>query len=291
MRITPTATTIAGPVNFSSTSPPTSSQVIPASNDSSNKMPTTAWVQTAISGSSGPDLTKNSLTISPTSTAVIPTTGVYNQYNIGGRFAFNSSTTSAFLTVCAQPLNINIVNQSGQAYQDPTTGAIIYNPMVGPIIVRVSCMAWNGNTSGQAVFDLVINQQACFGVNNNSANQWNNWGRYQDNTTTTTNNLNYTVTNNWITQGSTVATGFNVTGLTQMATFGRQVWAYDQSISIPSLYAGMNKVNPSYAQIKLWFGGWSSGGNYWYVAAEILSDVGAKAGTSPTGYQSGVFLS
>lgn len=35
--------------NFTSTTPPTSSQLIPASNDSSTKIPTTAWVQSAIS--------------------------------------------------------------------------------------------------------------------------------------------------------------------------------------------------------------------------------------------------
>jgi hypothetical protein len=261
---------------------------MPASTDSSTTVPSTAWVQSAIAAGGG-NMTKNQVTITPTSNSVINTTGIYNSYNIGGRFSFNSSSTSTFLNVCSQPLNINIVNQSSNAYQDTSTGAIIYNPMVGPITIRVSCMAWNGNTSGQAVFDLIVNQQACFGVNNNASNMYNNWGRYQDSTTTTQNNLNYTLTNNWITQGSTVATGFNVTGLTSMATYGRQVWAYGQSISLPTLYAGMNKVTPSHAQIKLWFGGWASSGNYWYVSAEIINDSGAKAGSA--GLQSGVYLS
>jgi hypothetical protein len=39
-------------VNFNDTTAPTSNQVIPASNDSSTKIPTTAWVQSAISGGS-----------------------------------------------------------------------------------------------------------------------------------------------------------------------------------------------------------------------------------------------
>ena len=43
---------IEGPASFTSTTPPISSQTIPASNDSSNKIPTTAWVQSAISSSS-----------------------------------------------------------------------------------------------------------------------------------------------------------------------------------------------------------------------------------------------
>ena len=44
-------------VNFTSVNPPTSSQVIPASNDSSTKIPTTAWVQSAITGASSNTLT------------------------------------------------------------------------------------------------------------------------------------------------------------------------------------------------------------------------------------------
>ena len=47
-----TNSTINGPAIFSSTTPPTSAQTIPASNDSSTIIPTTAWVQSAISGGS-----------------------------------------------------------------------------------------------------------------------------------------------------------------------------------------------------------------------------------------------
>ena len=54
------------PLNFSSanmtittTNPPTSSATQPASNDSSTKMPTTAWVQTAVSGGSSSLLASN----------------------------------------------------------------------------------------------------------------------------------------------------------------------------------------------------------------------------------------
>ncbi len=50
VRITPAGNMeLAGACNFSSTTAPTSAQTIPASNDSSNKIPTTAWVQSAIS--------------------------------------------------------------------------------------------------------------------------------------------------------------------------------------------------------------------------------------------------
>lgn len=43
-----TNSTIKGPAVFSSTTAPTSAQTIPASNDNSNKIPTTEWVQAAI---------------------------------------------------------------------------------------------------------------------------------------------------------------------------------------------------------------------------------------------------
>ena len=43
-----TSSTIKGPAVFSSTTAPTSAQTILASNDNSNNIPTTAWVQTAI---------------------------------------------------------------------------------------------------------------------------------------------------------------------------------------------------------------------------------------------------
>ena len=49
--ITNALTQIINPASFNSTTPPVSSQTIPASNDSSNKIPTTAWVQNAISAS------------------------------------------------------------------------------------------------------------------------------------------------------------------------------------------------------------------------------------------------
>lgn len=50
LNTTNTLLSINIPTSFTSTSPPISSQIIPASNDSSNKIPTTSWVQTVISG-------------------------------------------------------------------------------------------------------------------------------------------------------------------------------------------------------------------------------------------------
>ncbi len=48
LEVSSALTTISNPISLTSTTPPVSSQVIPAANDSSTKMPTTAWVQSAI---------------------------------------------------------------------------------------------------------------------------------------------------------------------------------------------------------------------------------------------------
>lgn len=81
--------TIGGITNFTSTNPPTSSQTIPASNDSSTKIPTTAWVQSAISASTPTfpaNASFNSASIVPTSATTGNTAGFYNVYNLGSLY-------------------------------------------------------------------------------------------------------------------------------------------------------------------------------------------------------------
>jgi hypothetical protein len=50
------ALTATGTASFTNAAPPTSTATQPASNDSSTKIPTTAWVQTAVAGGSTPNL-------------------------------------------------------------------------------------------------------------------------------------------------------------------------------------------------------------------------------------------
>jgi len=84
-----TASTINGPASFSSTTPPTSAQTIPASNDSSTKIPTTAWVQSAI-GSSAPLFFRANLNQQPTVTG----TGTVNiTFTGGSAVSINDSFT------------------------------------------------------------------------------------------------------------------------------------------------------------------------------------------------------
>lgn len=85
--------TASSGVNFTSTNPPTSTATQPASTDSSTKMPTTAWVQSAITSSSGTNLTPNSITMTPTT--LPPTTddaSIKNYYNNGALYALNIRT-------------------------------------------------------------------------------------------------------------------------------------------------------------------------------------------------------
>jgi hypothetical protein len=71
---------VVGSATFNNAALPTSSGVIPASNDSSTKMPTTAWVQTAISGATNLLISNNTWTGTndfanaslPTSSGAIP---------------------------------------------------------------------------------------------------------------------------------------------------------------------------------------------------------------------------
>jgi len=115
-------------VNFASTAPPTSSQTIPASNDSSTKVPTTAWVQSAITAGSSNTLTDvliagnnagsqpinmNNQNISAVNTISFATTsqntaytgapaGIYSSANItidaNGKISAISSSTSTTIT-------------------------------------------------------------------------------------------------------------------------------------------------------------------------------------------------
>lgn len=77
-------------MTIQTTNPPTQTAVQPASSDSSNKIPTTAWVQSAIASGSGGgnDLTKNSLTITP-NPSLSSLTGISNYYGIGAKYSQN----------------------------------------------------------------------------------------------------------------------------------------------------------------------------------------------------------
>jgi hypothetical protein len=72
-------------VNFTSTTPPTSSQTIPASTDNSTKIPTTSWVQSVIS------------------TIPIPTNLLTSNNSWTGTNAFTNTTTGSLTSSATQP--------------------------------------------------------------------------------------------------------------------------------------------------------------------------------------------
>ena len=66
---------------------PISTAAIPAANDSSTTIPTTAWVQSAIAGGGATDLVPNSITITPTSNPPDITSNILNFYNTGALYS------------------------------------------------------------------------------------------------------------------------------------------------------------------------------------------------------------
>ena len=121
-------------VNFTSVNPPTSSQVIPASNDSSTKIPTTAWVQSAITGGSSNTLTDvliagnsaglqpinmNNQNISAVNTLSFATTSQTSAYTGGAAGTY----TDTNMTIDANG-KISAIS-SGAAASSVLTGSII----------------------------------------------------------------------------------------------------------------------------------------------------------------------
>lgn len=113
---------VAGFAQFTSTTAPTSSQTLPLASDNSTKIPTTAWVQTAIAASGNPtNLTPNRITLTPTTTTG-SNCGIINQYNTGGMVSFSGNSaayypylgnTSNLGRICAQsPVTFGFRNRS-----------------------------------------------------------------------------------------------------------------------------------------------------------------------------------
>jgi hypothetical protein len=81
------------------------------STDSSTKIPTTAWVQTAVGGSANPNQTPNSITMTPTTNP--PTTDsckITNYYNNGASYALNIRTAYYLNGSAAGTRRQNFVN-------------------------------------------------------------------------------------------------------------------------------------------------------------------------------------
>ena len=138
-----TNSTINGPAVFSSTTPPTSAQTIPASNDSSNKIPTTAWVQTAIGATTSLKYLRGSVQTIGTSATLTPLNFLFTGANwaIAEFFTLKIYFRQEWNEISTTALPIYYNSYTGlidvYPYRCPTTGATT-NLLSGSI---------NGNTT------------------------------------------------------------------------------------------------------------------------------------------------
>ena len=222
-----TNNTFTGTNAFNNIAPITSTATQPASNDSSTKIPTTAWVQSAITAiPSLANLTPNSVTITRTNVASSSTAGITNNYNNGGyidqgitsanNVAYNANFTPNI------PLKIIFANNSGNPSFSPYSA--------GAVIVNINCFFSNASKTsyGQTECKLTL-----FG-NLLSDDFGTGYGD-------TTYNLNNQINGNG---------AFNYSSPTYAPT-GRQYWTYDQVFSgalsaTPAYLQGINNLDGTY---------------------------------------------
>lgn len=295
-----TLLTVNKTTNITTPVPILSTATIPASNDSSTRVPTTAWVQGAITaGAGGPNLTKNSYTVSPTSTALMPTSGITNFYNTGGRFSFTSTDSYNFGGSVGWGLNealrINIQIANGtEPYNSVAPHYPTFSPLIRPIKVKLNCFVYN--TSGATAYTrctLMLLPSCMFGTGAN-----NYWGRYGNNTGNTLYALDNRINGN---------TAFNNTDATYCPYpanltptsgvnpdwTGRQYYSYDYSSSSNTTILGMTYIAGGKCQIIVWFGGIGSGSGtstntITYCVDATIEDAGGATGSPNT---CAVFLS
>lgn len=233
-------------VDFTSSTPPTSSQTIPASNDSSNKIPTTAWVQSAISASPLPtNPTFNSVSISANpNPGAISTSGIANQANQGGfygQFPYESAsnlqqifeTYNGIYQTTDRQINIEFINQD-----TATRPSLAFAGSTQPCVVfdlDIFFYNYTGNAYGQTSCKLVIFKSALL----------NDWGQIGSSTQYGY-NINNAINSN---------TSFTISDTTY-APNGRQYWTYDQKFSgqsgsTPSAYLTGKLINSNTYQIQI----------------------------------------
>lgn len=190
---------------FNNVAPITSSATQPASNDSSTKIPTTAWVQTAIGAGGGSNITPNSIIMTRTNIGTSSTCGITNNYNTGGYFARSITQNSSYggtNYTAGIPLKIIIANNSGSS---------IFNvDWDGALVIKLNCWSYTTSlTNNYAQTECKITLYGPCVLSN--------WGTNGG----TLYNINNSINGN---------TDFTYTDPTY-APYGRQYWTYDQAFS------------------------------------------------------------
>jgi len=141
-----TTSTITGPASFTSLTPPISSQTIPASTDSSNKIPTTAWVQSAI-GSGGGGSIPLFLRGYKIASGVVssPMASVFVNFN-GSAVTVNDNFTLRFSI--RYDYNTDIVGQS--LYYNSYYGNLVVFP--NRVITNNSVILLSGSINGNTTY-------------------------------------------------------------------------------------------------------------------------------------------
>lgn len=235
-------------VSLTSLTSPTSNATQPASNDSSNKIPTTAWVQTAISTGSS-NLTPNSIQITPTTPNLSAyTSGIINLYNMGAFYALSGSTTILYTNTTSpdqytpnRPIQIRFTTADGSNNFNLTQ----------PLTFTLDCFFYNsGNSSyGETSCQLMIFPVALT----------TNWGSFGD--------TNYNINN-------------NINGNTGFFSSGRQYWTSNQQLSgfsgSQGWLQGVNNATGVYT-IYIYFTMWSgSTWSYWIRSQATNGATGAS---------------
>ena len=135
----------------------TSNIIQPASNDSSTKIPTTAWVQSAISASGGAG--------SLSATLLVGNSAGATDINMNNNDITNCATVSG-LQVSSRLTNINI----GSGNQNLTSTGNGYNIAIGNTIMPLITTAKNNNMVGSSSGSGLIDGQGNNGLGSNALN-------------------------------------------------------------------------------------------------------------------------
>lgn len=285
------------------TPPITNSSTMPASSDSSTRVPTTAWVQGAITaGAGGPNLSKNSYTVSPTSSILGYTSGIFNSYNTGATIGYVSrestyiNSSVGYLT--RNPLIISIVNTTGAPPNSSTVGnqTPSFSPLTNPVKISIDVFMYNNaGSTGYLRTKLMLLPSCCFTVSNQG---WTGWGKYDISTETNGpsyfQNYAYALDNringnSAFTNNDATYCPYKISGnvptppspaLVASPSFtGRQCWSYDTSISSG---LGISVLGMTYGllgtnNIYVWFSGLTADNTTVFnVNAKIEDSSGAN---------------
>jgi hypothetical protein len=239
-------------VNLTSLTSPTSSATQPAASDSSTKIPTTAWVQTAISSGSA-NITPNSVQITPTTPNLSAnTSGIVNLYNMGAFYALSGNSTILY-TSSTSPSQYT-PDRALQIRFTTADGTNNFN-LTQPVTFTLNCFFYDGSSYGETSCQLMIFPAA--------------------------------LTSNW---GSFGATSFNINnnigGNTGFYSAGRQYWTSNQQLSgfsgSQGWLQGNNNATGVYT-IYVYFTMWS--GSTWTYWCRAQATNGASAASPAMGIQ------